>query len=187
MHEDAWALRGCASLATPPAEEVILQDARVVGQPGDGDCLFHSLAFYDAAGRSAKQLRGAIADFISRHPELQIGGPQGNAIRTWISYDAGTAVGPYVQAIRQERWGGGIELAVYAAMQQAQVRVFEAQVAPGGAGQQHHNTTTNTNSAARSQHKCVGTFGPAGGQAPTTQVNVLYIGRNHYDVICPSH
>merc|ERR1712228_1152402 len=44
-HADAWQSYGKKSEVTSDAKEEILKNAQVVAQPGDGSCLFHSLAF----------------------------------------------------------------------------------------------------------------------------------------------
>eukprot|EP00656_Telonema_subtile_P019559 TRINITY_DN20792_c0_g1_i1.p2 TRINITY_DN20792_c0_g1~~TRINITY_DN20792_c0_g1_i1.p2 ORF type:complete len:148 (-),score=21.31 TRINITY_DN20792_c0_g1_i1:166-609(-) len=48
-----------------------LRDARVVRQPGDGSCLFHSMA-YGLGHRSATGLRREIAEFIAENSGLMI-------------------------------------------------------------------------------------------------------------------
>lgn len=49
-----------------------LKNATVKPQPGDGSCLFHSLAYGLADGHSASQLRREIAQFVANNPNLEI-------------------------------------------------------------------------------------------------------------------
>lgn len=48
--------------------------ARIIRQPGDGSCLFHSLCFGLKDGTTAAALRTKIAKFIRENPDYEISG-----------------------------------------------------------------------------------------------------------------
>ena len=50
---------------------LIVDKAKVVSMPADGDCLFHSLA-HGLGGTNATRLRREIATFIGNNPDLEI-------------------------------------------------------------------------------------------------------------------
>ena len=104
-----------ASGRTPPIDKAwlglgvgLVLRARVVPQPGDGSCLFHSLA--DSSKSEPLQLRHAIADFIESQPDTPIGG---EPLREWVKWDS--CLSPDTYAVRMRgagSWGGAIEIAV---------------------------------------------------------------------------
>jgi len=157
-HKDAWTMMGQAGKAAGSVDDVpVIRTAKVVPQPGDGSCLFHSLS-YGLKGRShGRELRREICDFIETNPDLQVGD---NALKEWISYDGGGSVQSYTSQMASGRWGGGIEMAAFAKMKRANVHVYEK--AQGGGFQRISN------------FECPG--------AQKT-VSVLYQGRAHYDAL----
>jgi hypothetical protein len=46
--------------------------AKVVRQPGDGSCLFHSMSYGLGNGLTAPRLRSEICNFIQNNPDLKI-------------------------------------------------------------------------------------------------------------------
>mmetsp|Transcript_122859 Transcript_122859/g.342368 ORF Transcript_122859/g.342368 Transcript_122859/m.342368 type:complete len:558 (-) Transcript_122859:141-1814(-) len=157
-HKDAWSMLGKAGKGgrLPEDDVPIVRSARVVSQPGDGSCLFHSLS-YGLTGRSSGQaLRREIADFIARNPDLEIGD---NALRDWISYDSGGNVQSYARQMAGGTWGGAIEMAAFTQMKSVNVHVYE---------------------------KCSGGYRRISAFAiPNARktVSVLYQGRAHYDAL----
>ena len=82
--------------------EVSSKEARVLSQPGDGNCLFHSLshgvnsvnkaqrtALFENGGNityDAAKLRLDLENYIGEHPDVEIGGtPLGD----WVLWDSG--------------------------------------------------------------------------------------------------
>lgn len=65
-----------------------LRSARVVRQPGDGSCLFHSMA-YGLGGTSATSLRRDIADWIAAHPRHEIAE---TPVSDWVRWDSSWCV-----------------------------------------------------------------------------------------------
>lgn len=156
-HQDAWTsygkLRGSKDLGDGAP---IVRNARVVRQPGDGSCLFHSLSFGLSDESSAKTLRRDICGFIAKHPDETIAG---TALKDWIYYDSGGTVESYAQRMSQGTWGGGIEMAALTKMRNVNVHVYEK--FDGG-------------------YRRISAFESPGAQKT---VSVLYQGRMHYDAI----
>ena len=156
-HKDAWDRRGnkgvVGSVSSGP---VVLRQARIVPQPGDGSCLFHSLS-YGLRNTSATQLRAEVADFIAGNPNAEVAG---NPLKDWVLWDSGMDVKAYASTMRTgARWGGAVEIAICAQIKRVAVHIYEQ----GGGG------------FAR-----ISTFGSDdSGQI----VNVHYGGRVHYDAL----
>lgn len=68
-----------------------LRSARVVRQPGDGSCLFHSMA-YGLGGTSATALRRDIADWIGANPRHEIAE---TPVSDWVRWDSSWCVVVY--------------------------------------------------------------------------------------------
>jgi len=161
-HKDAWdkySKDGKGSGEEAAEEEpVIIPRARVVPQPGDGSCLFHSLS-YGLRTSSAEALRAKIADFIAEHPDAVVAD---NPLKDWVLWDAGTDVKTYANSMRAgSRWGGAVEIAVCALIHEVPVHVYER--VPKGFAR-------------------ISAFG-APGPPSSKAVNVTYGGRVHYDAL----
>ena len=92
------------------SQGLVLQ-ARVVPQPGDGACLFHSLA--DGNQSEPLRLRHTIADFIESQPDALIGG---EPLRAWVKWESRLPPSLYAARMRgADCWGGAIEIAVHRA------------------------------------------------------------------------
>ena len=135
---------------------------RIVGQPGDGSCLFHSLAHGLRDGSSASSLRREISTFIQDHPTLEI---SDSPLKDWVLWDSNQSVSAYCRRMAQGGvWGGGIEMAAVAHMRRVHVHVYQS--AAGG-------------------YKRISSFESptAGGAAKPKVVRVLYAGGVHYDAL----
>jgi hypothetical protein len=103
---------------------VLLTGARVQKQPGDGNCLFHSLAHGLGGGTTAGALRRELTSFIERNGDMEIAG---TPLKTWVQWDSGATVTSYARRMAVNGcWGGGIELAVVSKLKEVNVSVFEA-------------------------------------------------------------
>lgn len=141
---------------------LVLHSARVVHQPGDGSCLFHSLSF-GLKCTDAGSLRAEIADYIAQHPGEEVAG---NPIRDWVLWDSGLDPKSYALSMRDgSRWGGAVELAVCAKIHEVCVDVFEKQ--PDG-----FTRISSFGDAALSKSK-----------SKSERINLLYGGRVHYDAL----
>ena len=104
----------------------VLRNATVLPQPGDGHCLFHTLA----AGLQAfgvqlagLALRRELAFWLRRHAMEIVAG---TTFQEWIAHDSDVSVDAYcTQMCCTRTWGGGIELAAFAQCQHTNVHVFE--------------------------------------------------------------
>jgi len=140
---------------------------RVVVQPGDGSCLFHSLGNGCRPTRTAGQLRFELEDYIASNPAAAIGS---TPIADWVLWDSQCTVGAYATRMKAGNdWGGAIEIAVFAQTKRCEVHVYER----SGGGflrisrflpdDQLSSTSTSASTSA------------------STVVSVVYGGRCHYD------
>ena len=101
----------------------IVRTGRVVRQPGDGNCLFHSMSYGLRDGSTARSLRAEIMSFIRANPTLEI---SETPLRDWVKWDAGGAsVSSYTAKMAAGGWGGGIEMAAAARLKRVNVEVYE--------------------------------------------------------------
>lgn len=124
-HPDAL-LRKATGMGGEPSDgsTVLLNGARVQRQPGDGNCLFHSLAYGLGGGMTAATLRRELTSFIERNGDMEIAG---TPLQTWVKWDSGATVSSYARRMAVSGcWGGGIELAVVSKLREVNVSVFEA-------------------------------------------------------------
>jgi len=126
-HEDAW-----ANLDGASHEEATHGDTLVSGtqirQPGDGTCLYHSMAFgLKRAGMAEADfvgpaLRAQIADYLEAHADDPV---SGSAFRDYIWWDHGLTVEAYCQKMRKDGvWGGAIEIAACTRMHGVNVHIY---------------------------------------------------------------
>lgn len=64
-----------------PVEILQTGTARVVRQPPDGSCLYHSLSYGLRDGSSSSTLREELASFIAANPTLEI---SGSTLTDWV-------------------------------------------------------------------------------------------------------
>ncbi|CAE7243271.1 plcA [Symbiodinium sp. CCMP2456] len=160
-HKDAYEnyqKEGAGKAEAELVSEKLPKSARVLPQPGDGSCLFHSLSHgLKKKGQGASALRAEIADYIATHPEEEVAG---NPISDWILWDSGEDPKAYALSMREgSRWGGAMEIALCAKLHRVRVDIFER----------------------RSDHFLrIASFGEAEKFEP---VRLLYGGRVHYDAL----
>lgn len=163
-HKDAWERYGKGGAGGGEADEnqVVLRSAKVVSQPGDGSCLFHSLAYGLRGATNATKLRAEIADYIAAHPDVEVAG---NPIRDWVLWDSGMDAEAYARSMRSgARWGGAVEIAVCAQVRGVNVDIYER--------------------GARGGFVRISSFeGPASEGRAAASVSLLYGGRVHYDAL----
>lgn len=164
-HKDAWVNYG--RQAGPhqmgsSGGNFILRSARVMRQPGDGSCLFHSLVHGLSSG-CAQTLRRDIASFLQQNSSLQIAG---DTLEEWVRWDANTTVPDYARRMAVSGWGGGIEMACCSLMKNVNVHVYE-----------------NVGRGFSNEFKRISCF-DAPNAAKT--IHVLYQGGVHYDALQPT-
>lgn len=139
-------------------EEVKLSSSscRVLPQPGDGSCLFHSMN-HGLKGSGASGLRAEIADYIAAHPSEEVAG---NPVSDWVLWDSGEDPASYARSMRAgSRWGGAMEIALCAKLRHAFIEIFER----------------------RSDHFVrIASFGDS---CEANRIRLLYGGRIHYDAL----
>lgn len=158
-HADAWSSYGKAkSIKGSSCENVpIVKNARVVPQPADGSCLFHSLSYGLADHRAnASTLRRDICGFIAKNPDLTI---SDTSIKDWVQYDSNQSVASYAAKMSGGVWGGGIEMAALTKLKGVSVHVYEK--VPDG--YRRISAFENPNASKT--------------------ISVLYQGRMHYDAL----
>lgn len=157
-HADAWTSYG--KKATADSKEIVhvVRNARVVRQPGDGSCLFHSLSYGLSDRSTASSLRRDICRYVESNPDISIAD---TSLKDWIRYDSGdaTTVQSYAQRMSSGTWGGGIEMAALTKMKPVNVHVYEK----CEEGYRRISKFDNPNAAKT--------------------ISVLYQGRMHYDAI----
>ena len=157
-HKDAYEnfQKGGSTQEASQPETLPKSSVRVLPQPGDGSCLFHSLS-HGLEGRGASALRAEIADYIAEHPHQEVAG---NPISDWVLWDSGEDPKAYALSMREgSRWGGAMEIALCAKLHNVSVEIFER----------------------RSDHFArIASFGDAAKAGP---VRLLYGGRVHYDAL----
>ena len=102
--------------------KVIAKNAYVIRQPGDGNCLFHSLSYGLGRITNAYKLRRQIAEYIIKNPNLKI---SGSPLKDWIKWDTGLTIGQYYSQISSGKWGGGIEMAICSKIHNISIHVYE--------------------------------------------------------------
>lgn len=123
-HPDAQKLnpKQMGGTSNLPGAFISSSSARVIRQPGDGSCLFHSMSYGLGQGYNASRLRSEICTFIANNPNLSI---SETPLKDWIKWDSGTSVVDYSRKMRGGSWGGGIEMACVSQMKQVNVHVYE--------------------------------------------------------------
>eukprot|EP00927_Polykrikos_kofoidii_P059464 TRINITY_DN54614_c0_g1_i1.p1 TRINITY_DN54614_c0_g1~~TRINITY_DN54614_c0_g1_i1.p1 ORF type:complete len:466 (+),score=45.80 TRINITY_DN54614_c0_g1_i1:106-1503(+) len=131
-HKDAWVNYGRKHPLTlgKSGGKVCIQNARLVRQPGDGSCLFHSLCFglnrgkqANGAGHRADQLRKQLMLFIQGNAKYEIAG---DTLEEWIKWDSHLSVATYTRRMAVSGWGGGIEMAACSILNKVNVHVYES-------------------------------------------------------------
>lgn len=163
-HKDAWVnygKKGNPHQMGNSGGNFVLRSARVMRQPGDGSCLFHSLCHGLQSGSSAMSLRRDIAHFLQQNPSLEIAG---DTLEEWVRWDSNSTVQDYARRIAVSGWGGGIEMAACSLLKGVNVHVYESI------------------GRAVPEFKRISCF-----DAPSAAktIHVLYQGGVHYDALIP--
>jgi hypothetical protein len=175
-HPDAQPGRkGTLGAASVP---LLLQRGRVISQPGDGSCLFHSLRYGLAriapadrrvtAVPSTSSLRQQLARWVVANANLRIAD---TPVHKWVRWDSGVEPHAYAARMARSGWGGGIEMAACSRLMGVNVWVYEK---------------------VRGGYERISCFDApcGGGEAPgaagaASTVHILYQGGVHYDALLP--
>lgn len=158
-HPDALRRRKALSGLGSSGGKGMVSSARVVRQPGDGSCLYHSMAYGLGGGASAASLRREIAAFVAANPTLAIAD---SPLSDWVQWDSGSSVVSYAKRQAVGGWGGGIEMACCSRLKRVSIHVWER--------------------SPRGGYKRISCFDCPGA---TKVVNIIYQGGVHYDAILP--
>lgn len=144
-----------------PYHFVAESDGCIIAQPGDGSCLFHSLACGLDDGATASSLRQDISAYIAKNPEMVIAD---TTLKDWVKFDSGQQmkVSQYAAKIAGTTWGGGIEIEAFVRLRLVSVHVYET--CPGG-------------------FKRIACFDAPPSCKNPLLISVLYQGREHYDAL----
>eukprot|EP00971_Amphidinium_carterae_P237032 4704224-Amphidinium_carterae.1 len=104
-------------------ESISSEDVEICKQPGDGDCLFHSLAFTLNDGTDAGTLQAEVKLFIESNPNLLVAG---TPISEWVNMET-RDMASMPDSSQRARWGGGVELAAFSQLKSISVAVYVAQ------------------------------------------------------------
>jgi hypothetical protein len=168
---------------------LLLRRGKIISQPGDGSCLFHSLRYglarmapaerRGAALPSTAALRQQLARWVVDNSNLCIAD---TPVHKWVRWDSGVAPQAYAARMARSGWGGGIEMAACSRLMGVNVWVYEkigrgyerisCFDAPGGGGS-GGGSGGGTNGGARGAAAAAGT------------VHILYRGGVHYDALLP--
>lgn len=163
-HKDAWVnygRRGGPLQMGNSGGNFVLKSARVVRQPGDGSCLFHSLAHGLPPPSSASGLRREIAGFVQQNPDIKIAG---DTLEEWVRWDQNSNVSDYAKRMAVSGWGGGIEMAACSLLKNVNIHVYESEKRRNN--EFRRISCFDSPNAARTIH-------------------VLYQGGVHYDALVP--
>eukprot|EP00971_Amphidinium_carterae_P324826 6454778-Amphidinium_carterae.1 len=117
------AAKSTSSAASSTASEPVRSKpappgAKVVRQPGDGNCLFHSLSY--SLGGTASSMRADICSFIEKNPDLEIAG---TCLSEWITMLAGTTVEVYAKKMGKTGvWGTAQEIVACAHLKRVNIQ-----------------------------------------------------------------
>lgn len=138
----------------------VLRNGRVVRQPGDGSCLFHSLSYGLPSSSNASKLRSEICSFIASNPNFKI---SDTPLKDWVKWDSGSSVAEYSRRMSRGSWGGGIEMACCSQIKGVNVHVYER---------------------SGTQFKRISAFDHPVSPETKPIVRVLYCGGVHYGEYC---
>lgn len=140
----------------------LLKTARVVRQPGDGSCLFHSISHGLGDGSTANSLRQEICRFITNNPNFKI---SDTPLADWVKWDSGVTCRDYASRMSRGAWGGGIEMALAAHIKSINLHVYEY---------------TSGGLLSSSGYKRISAFDVPSHPERKHTVRVLYCGGVHY-------
>jgi hypothetical protein len=149
-----------------------LHAARVIRQPGDGNCLYHALAHGLGSGTSAGALRRELAEWVKGHPTERIAD---TPLSDWVLWDSGECAQEYARRMARSGWGGGIEMAACARLRRVNIHVYERK---GGSSMGTFKRI--------SCFDVPRTGGVRAGGTPARTLHVLYCGGVHYDALEPA-
>ena len=126
--------------------------------PGDGTCMFHSLAL--PLNTTGEVLRDLVSNFIEKHHDVQM---HGSAISDWIKWDTGLDALVYASKMRKRMWGGALEMTILSSILSVPIFVYSPK-----SGMCVRITEVRPDVSIASQ------------KAPVPYLCLLYVGSSHY-------
>jgi hypothetical protein len=124
-HKSAWENYGKKGVVSANREVTYsAAECNIIRQPGDGSCLYHSLAhsLRPIHRVEAQSLRKQIASFMEKTPNVEIAD---TPLSDWVKYDSGASAGEYAKMMSYgSRWGGAIEMAACTRLFNVNVHVY---------------------------------------------------------------
>ena len=151
----------------------LLMNATLRRQPGDGNCLFHSLAAGLKDGTTAHTLRMQVLDFIEANPELAL---VDAPLKDWVLWETGAPLEDYCRRMRRSgEWGGAIEMAAFCQLKKAHVYVYQTDPTQprGPAYKRIHTFEPPPAAAAVAATAAAGSSG-GGATTPSSSYSALY-------------
>ena len=153
--------------------DVYMRNSRIVKQPGDHSCLFHSLSFCLSYGEvvaidhncnSGFLLRELVASFIRENGDVIIQLSDGLyvTIEEAVIFEGFSLESYFVRMSNRQAWGGTIEIAAVAEMYNICINIFRP-------------VKNRRSFGYMGSHKCRN-FG-----SESMEISLLYTGNCHYD------
>ena len=136
-------------------KKIKIHNTKIIKQPGDGNCLFHSLA-YGIGNISYNQLKKKIINWIKNNKNNNI---SGIPLKNWIMWETNLNIENYCNRLENGMWGGAIEILICSQIENINIYVFEKK-----------NKFFNNISSFEVEH-------------PHKKIALLYYGRVHYDYL----
>lgn len=134
-----------------------LNNARIIRQPADGNCLFHALAF--GIGKiNHIHLRKGIAHWIFNNPNYIIAD---TPLKQWIYWESSKSINSYCKDIAKGGWGGALEILACSRLLNINIFVYEYKA----------NKFINISCFVKKKE--------------TKPIFILYSNRIHYDAMIP--
>jgi hypothetical protein len=158
--------------------------------PGDGLCLFHSLAY--SIGTNIYQLKHNIYHFLLRNPTLLISGVE---LQQWIQWSEGIGVDEYVRTMshpHSHAWGGALEMILTCLFYKKNIYVWEyskefSNIYKCISKVEYHDLLNGENHGESRNIKSLilAPSSPFAYDRALTPIHLLYSGRMHYDSLIP--
>lgn len=132
--------------------------------PGDGTCLYHSIAKH--LGIGGHNLRQITHDFMKEYLESSL---HGQSIRDWIQWDSKNCAENYIDGIKSGAWGGALEITIIATIFRVPIFVYVAR--KNACNQISESIPDETLPFLN------------GFKTSPPYICVLYNGKNHYEIL----
>ena len=105
-------------------KKIQIFNPKIIKQPGDGNCLFHSLA-YGIGNISQIQIKQKIINWIKNNEDYNI---SGTPLKNWIMWETNLNIDNYCKRLENGMWGGAIEILICSQIENINIYVFEKKI-----------------------------------------------------------